>query len=331
MAEVYFSKDIEPILEKIDYSRLGKNVAIKTHFGERGCITYIDPKLVKKVYDKIVSLGKKCALIECNVLYRGSRTIRKDHLKIAKEHGFDFAPIDILDGEKGEEYIEVDVNGLVDKAMLGKGLKKYDSMVVLTHFKGHGFAGYGGVFKNIGMGLGSRAGKLHMHSAVMPYIDKSTCTGCETCIKNCPADAIALVKGKAEINQKKCIGCAMCVSVCPTRVVQVPWDGSTSEEVEKRIVDYTSAVMKIIPKEKMVFINVLKNITPECDCKSFKQKPMMEDIGVLFSYDPVAVDKASLDLAGEKFDKINKIYKSVQVNRAAEKGMGSKEYEIIEI
>ena len=127
MTNVYFSKTIKKIIDKIDYSHLGKNIAIKVHFGEKGCDTYINPEIVKSVYQKIASLGKKPTLIECNVLYKGSRTNSADHIKTAHNHGFGDMDIDILDGEKGEQFIEV------DGCKLGAGLKKYDSLIVLSH------------------------------------------------------------------------------------------------------------------------------------------------------------------------------------------------------
>ena len=187
MTPVLFAKNIEKILENIDYSKLGKNVAIKVHFGEIGCDTYMSPELVKKVYKKIESLNKKATLVECNVLYKGSRTNRTDHIKTALTHGFTDMNIDILDGEKGEEFVEI--NG----CKIGAGIKKYDSLLVISHFKGHVGTGFGAAIKNVGMGLGSRAGKLHMHSQVKPIIAKDNCTGCGLCVKCCNAKAIEII------------------------------------------------------------------------------------------------------------------------------------------
>jgi uncharacterized protein len=331
MEKVLLSKEIENILDNMDFSVLGKNVAIKVHFGERGCETYVNPKIVKKVYDKIVSLGKKATLVECNVLYRGSRTTKKDHLQTAKEHGFDFAQIDILDGEKGEEFIEAAYTG--GKAKLGKGIKKYDSMVAITHFKGHMMAGFGGAFKNLGMGLGSRAGKLDMHSKVNPSVNSSKCIGCSTCIKNCNANAISLINGKAFINKEKCEGCAMCIEVCPKEAIGVPWNGATKEELQRKIVDYSQAVISLF-KGKIIYINVLENITKDCDCFGVKQNSIVDNIGILYSKDIVAIDKASFDLANKKsknnFSKITGADET-QINYAAGKGLGKKEYEIVEL
>jgi uncharacterized protein len=331
MQEVYFSKKIEDVISKLDFSRLGKNVAIKLHFGEKGCVTYVNPKIVRKVYDKIISLGKKATLVECNVLYKGERTRATSHIKLAREHGFDFAPIDILDGEDGSEFIEVKLNnGVANPVKLGAGLKKYDSMVVLTHFKGHCDAGYGGVFKNLGMGLGSRAGKLHMHADVRPCIGEK-CVGCGICLKYCNAEAINILDGKAQINKDKCEGCAMCIAACPNNAVQIPWGTSSHENVQKKIVDYAEGVMKVVPC--MIFINVLENITKECDCFGIVQKPVVEDIGIVAGYDPVSVDKASLDLVRKspEFEKINDINKDGQVDYAEEKGLGKKEYKLIRL
>ncbi len=332
MSEVLFSKSIDKILEKMDFSCLGKSVAIKLHFGEKGCDTYIKPELVKQVYDHVVAMGSKATLVDCNVLYRGSRTNSTDHIQTAKEHGFTFAPINILDGEDGSEYIEVSIsNGLVKTVKLGKGLEKYDSMIVLTHFKGH-LCGYGGAFKNIGMGLGSRAGKLQMHSNVNPSVNEDICTGCGVCQEHCNFNAISIKEGKARIDPKKCAGCAMCIAVCPQKAVQVPWNGSTNEELCKKIVDYSEGVMKTIGKNNMIFINVLQDITERCDCVNEKQQPMMKDVGILTSEDPVAIDQASLDMVNKEsngaFDKINECDNYIQVKYAEEKGLGSRKYKL---
>lgn len=338
MEKVYLSKEIEKIVGEIDCSILGENVAIKLHFGERGCVTFLKPDLVRAVYDRVVSSGRKATLIECNVLYRGSRTNTTEHIKTAKEHGFGFAPIDILDGENGQEFVQVFLDkGLVKNAKLGKGLIKYDSIIVLTHFTGHEAAGLAGAFKNLGMGLGSRAGKLHMHSDIKPSIDPKKCIGCGICLENCNANAIELNKKanrKAKINHKRCEGCAMCIAVCPEKAVKIPWHGSTSKQLQKKIVDYAEAVMKLM-KSKIVFVNVLENITADCDCLRTVQEPIMDDIGILMANDIVAVDKASLDLANKyshgKFGKISSADKSIQADYAFKKGLGCKDYEIVDL
>jgi len=325
MEEIYFSKEIEKILEKIDYSKFGRTVAIKLHFGEKGCTTYMNPEIVRKVYNKIKSLGKEVCLVECNVLYKGSRTNSTEHIKTAREHGFDM-PIDILDGENGQEFISI------KGCKLGKKIKNYDSLIVLTHFKGHMMAGFGGALKNLAMGFASRVGKLDMHSLVKPSISKK-CTGCGVCIKSCNVKAISIVDGKAKIDKEKCEGCAMCIAVCNNGAVSVPWGGRTSEGLQKRIAEYASAVLGLFPNA--VFINVLENITKDCDCIEHVQKPIMKDVGILYSKDAVAIDKASLDLTNKlsnnKFNAINPINKNKQIEFAEDLKIGTSNYKLIDL
>lgn len=324
MAQVYFSKEIDRILDKLDFSQLGKKVAIKLHFGEKGCTTFLNPEIARKVYKKVESFGKKATLIECNVLYRGSRTNSTEHIKTAREHGFVNMDIDILDGEMGDESIEI--NG----CKIGRGIKKYDSIIVLSHFKGHNMAGFGGALKNSGMGLGSRAGKLHMHSTISPSIS-SKCIGCGTCVENCDVKAISIENGKAKINPDKCIGCAMCIAVCPEKAVSIPWQSESSSGLQKKIAEYSKAVLSLF--NKTIFINVLENITSDCDCMGSKQVPAIENIGILAGSDIVSVEQASLDLANKQgFSKIQKhIGKQEQIDYAEKIGLGSKKYELVEL
>ncbi|MBR9679937.1 MAG: DUF362 domain-containing protein [Candidatus Altiarchaeota archaeon] len=290
MTNVFHSYDFDKLLDKLDLSRLGHSVGIKVHIGEKGCTTFLKPELTKKLYDKIVASGRRANLIECNVLYIGPRTRASTHKQLAKEHGFDFAELDILDGEKGDESIEL------GGCKIGAGIKQYDSLIVLSHFKGHGTSGFGGAVKNIGMGLGSRAGKLDMHATTHPTVDSAKCVGCGLCIQSCPADAIQLKKGKAVIDQTKCIGCAMCISVCPEQAVRIPWGSRHGEELHKRVREYAEAVVNRIGKDKLIFINTLDNITDNCDCMNYPQEPIMPDKGFLLSNDMHAIDLASLKL-----------------------------------
>jgi uncharacterized protein len=333
MAEVFFSTQIGKIIEQLDCSLLGKNVAIKVHFGERGCTTYTDPKIVKNVYDKIMDSGRNASLVDCNVLYRGARINKAGHIRTAKDHGFDFAPIDILDGNIGSDTLEIKTKEIVAK--IGKGIQKYDSMVVITHFKGHTFAGYGGAIKNVGMGLGSRAGKLHMHSDIRPSIDNDKCSGCATCKENCGSDAIKIKDGHAKIIEEKCSGCATCIAVCQNGAVNIPWSGSTNNELLTKMAQYAQAVMQQIPN--MIFVTALENITPECDCVGMDQSNdiMVKKIGYLMSQDIVAIDAASVDLVNlhtkNKFESINKVDKHFQTAYAEKIGMGKRKYDLKEI
>ncbi|MDD4353713.1 MAG: DUF362 domain-containing protein, partial [Candidatus Nanoarchaeia archaeon] len=165
-----------------------------------------------------------------------------------------------------------------------------------THFKGHMMTGFGGALKNIGMGLGSRAGKLDMHSTIRPSVNEKKCIACGTCVKNCPVNAITLDK-KAFINSKICIGCATCIGVCPSRAINIPWSSSSPERLVERICDYSKAVLSLF--KNTIFINCLINITEHCDCHDSKQKKLGEDIGFLSSSDIVSIDSASKDLVIE--------------------------------
>jgi len=170
---VYFATTINKIIEELDLESLGQKVGIKINFGEKGCITYLNPDMVREVYEAVINTGREAALIETNVLYKGERTHASTHTKLAKEHGFDFAPIDIVDGEDGDQFTEIELTeGIANPVKIASNLKNYDSLVILSHFKGHIAAGFGGAFKNAGMGLGSRAGKLHMHASVSPSVDE---------------------------------------------------------------------------------------------------------------------------------------------------------------
>lgn len=325
MHKVRFSKNFDKILEQIDLSALGQKVAVKVHFGEKGCRTYMDPRLVKKVYDKIVSSGRAASLVECNVLYKGSRVNSREHIKTAREHGFKNMDIEILDGEDGGEFTDL------DGCKIGKGLENYDSMVVISHFKGHMGTGFGGAIKNVGMGLGSRAGKLDMHAVTKPIILEEKCTACGICARNCGVDAITIEGKTAKIDESACVGCAMCIAVCPRGAAEVPWQGRTNEELQKRVAEYAQAVIKHYPKT--LFLNLLTDITADCDCIGVEQKPIMDDVGFTYAGDIAAIDRASLDLANEysngKFSRINQIDMLKQFSSAEESGLGSGAYTLL--
>jgi hypothetical protein len=191
-------------------------------------------------------------------------------------------------------------------------------------------AGFGGAIKNIGMGLGSRAGKLAMHSNIRPKISKK-CNGCGICIQSCNAKAISLINGKSEINPDKCGGCAMCIAVCPQGAILIPWASESSDELQKKIVNYASAVTGLF--DNMIFINILENITRDCDCVGKKQVPVIENIGFIAADNIVAVDKASLDLANKfGFGAVQPhINKNVQTDYAIEKGLGKEDYKLREV
>jgi len=305
-----------------------KPVAIKLHFGEKGNTTHLKPELVKALTEQ---LNQQFVLTDCNVLYKGSRTQTADHIKVAKEHGFGFAPIKIAD-EEGE--IKIPVNLKHFKSIkVGKLIQEYENIIVFSHFKGHQSTGFGGAIKNLGMGLGSRAGKLAMHSNISPQIDPDKCTLCGKCKEECPANAIETINNKNIINKDKCIGCARCIAVCPQKAVKIPWDSTTEKELQERIVEYCYGIIK---GKNLIYFNALLNITKDCDCLGIEQKPIIEDIGILASADLVAIDQASLDLINKKIGK--NIFKELhgvsgldQLRYAEKLGLGSRKYKLIEL
>lgn len=335
-ATVFYSeKDFDAVLNKMP--EVKGPTGVKIHVGEMGNITYLNPVYAEKIIGKLKKCGVTSSLIECNVLYRGSRTNRKDHLKTAKAHGYDFADLDIVDGEYGEESWEIEVKRKhFDRILVGSGLKKYDNIITLSHFKGHGANGFGGALKNLGMGLGSRAGKMAMHAAFDLKINAKKCIGCGICAQKCDFGAIAVNKsGKAEIDFSKCSRCAGCIANCPQGAVEMPWNGTSSEGLQERIVEYCYGITNQI--NCPFYINVLKNITARCDCAGVKMQPISKDLGYLASSDPVALDRASLDLVmnsngGKDIIKEgNGVDSTRQLLYAEEVGLGTNSYKIEKI
>jgi uncharacterized Fe-S center protein len=310
----------------------GGKVALKIHFGEEDNTTHVRAEWLRDV----TSFFDEPVFVDCNVLYRGQRTNMESHLKLAEKHGFGYIPIDILDGERGEDYFKVPLDkGGGETAKLGAGLQKYGKLIAVTHFKGHIATGFGGALKNIGMGLGSRPGKLEMHAVVSPEVKSSKCIACGTCVEACPGEAITL-DGKALIDSGKCIGCARCIAVCPQGAIDISWD--LSDRVNKilmgRIAEYALAALR---GREWWFINFLTDITYDCDCLPGVQHPLMDDIGILLGRDPVAVDQASIDLVkernrgGDPFLAKHGVDGSHMLEYAEKLGIGVREYGLREI
>ncbi len=320
MSNVYFVKNQEDLSKFFDLIKLEGKVGVKTHFGEPGNKTFPNPKIVELFCNKVNG-----TLIETNVLYKSPRTETESHKKVALDHGFDFADIDILEGD-----FEVPINLKHFKsAFLGKGLENYDSLLFVSHFKGHGLTGFGGSLKNIGMGLASRKGKLQLHSGSKPSANDS-CTACGICKNECPVNAIS-INGKALVS-KDCIGCAKCIAVCPIGAMNVT-DWGASKEVQEKIVEYCKGVLK---NKKSFFINLVVDVTENCDCLGKEMKPVINDIGFLASSDPVALDKACYDLCIEKakkniFDEFCKGNPLIQLEYAEKLGIGSLKYNLINL
>lgn len=286
-------------IEQIDFQ--SKFTAIKIHFGEPGNLAYLRPNYAKVIVDLIKELGGKAFLTDCNTLYVGRRKNALEHLDAAYENGYNpFATgcqVLIADGLKGtdEAYVPVQNGEYVKEAKIGRAVMDADIVISLTHFKGHELTGFGGVLKNIGMGCGSRAGKMEMHSEGKPQVKTKTCVGCATCTKVCAQQAITVTDKKAAIDHEKCVGCGRCIGVCPFDAIVAAWDEST-EIVNKKIAEYSLAVLQGRPN---FHISLVVDVAPFCDCHAENDLPIVPDIGMLASFDPVALDRACVDLVNQ--------------------------------
>ena len=275
-----------------------KFTAIKIHFGEPGNLAYIRHNYANRMVSILHKLGAKVFLTDSNTLYSGRRSNAIDHLESAGENGFNpisvKAPVIIADGLKGTEFREIPINSEYCKtAKIGSAIADADVIISLNHFKGHEQAGFGGALKNIGMGAASRGGKLDLHSSSKPVIAKEMCIGCKQCIKDCNYEAIALNKyRKAVINYDICVGCGQCIAVCRYDAAQPVWDNA-SEIMNKKIAEYTWALLKDKPH---FHVNFIMDVSPDCDCWGSNDMPLVPNIGMAASLDPVALDLACADL-----------------------------------
>ncbi len=328
-------------------------VAIKLHFGEKGNTAFIRPIFFRKVVERVKELGARAFLTDSNTLYAGTRGDSVSHITTAIENGFGYAvinaPVIIADGLRGGSYAEVQINGEhIKTAYIGKDIVEADALLSIAHFKGHELAGFGGTIKNVGMGCAARRGKLEQHSDMSPKVKRKKCAGCGDCVEHCSQGAISIVEKKAVIDEAKCIGCGECIIVCPNKAIDIRW----SQDVglfQRKMVEYTAAVLKGKDK-KCLFVNFLTAISPACDCYGHSDAPIVHDIGILASKDPVAIDQASVDLVnshgaaenscvaeggdpGE--DKFRAIYPkidwAIQLAYAEKLGLGSRKYELIKI
>lgn len=281
---------------EIDFS--GKYVAIKIHFGEPGNLSYLRPNFAKTVADLCKSSGGKPFLTDCNTLYVGRRKNALDHLDAAYENGFSpfstGCQIIIADGLKGTDELDIPVAGgqYIQKAHIGRAVMDADVFVSLNHFKGHEGTGFGGAIKNIGMGCGSRAGKMDMHCGGKPDIHKELCRSCGACAKNCAHGAISFDDGrKASIDHNKCVGCGRCIGACNFDAIANGND-SANDELNCKIAEYAKAVVDGRPQ---FHINIVNQVSPYCDCHGENDTAIIPDVGMFASFDPVALDMACAD------------------------------------
>ena len=277
----------------------GKFVAIKMHFGELGNISYLRPNYAKAIVDLVKELGGKPFLTDCNTMYPGFRKNALEHLECAWENGFTpltvGCPVIIADGLKGTDDIAVPVEGgeYTKEALIGRAVMDADVFISLTHFKGHEMTGFGGTIKNIGMGCGSRAGKKDQHSAGKANIDETSCRGCRRCERECANGGLVYdpVNRKMRVDESHCVGCGRCLGACNFDAIHFAEDQAISV-LNAKMAEYTKAV---VSGRDCFHISLIVDVSPYCDCHSENDAPILPDIGMFVSKDPVALDQACAD------------------------------------
>ena len=289
-SKVYFTKEITPENVVKMYEMLGKElpgkVAVKLHSGEKGNQNYLRPEFVKAIVERVNG-----TVVECNTAYDGARNTTERHEKLMEEHGWSkYFTVDIMDGEGPDKVLEIPNGKVIQKDYVGKNIENYDSMLVLSHFKGHPMGGYGGALKQLSIGVASGHGKSYIH-----------CVGNEN----------GTFEEMFHVDQNKFL---------------------------EAMADSASAVAKYF-ENKIVYINVMCNMSVDCDCCAVAEDPCMKDIGILASLDPIAIDQACIDLVYnskdpgrdhfvERVERQNGVH---TIEAAAELGFGSREYELINI
>jgi len=366
MTEVYFAsaraRDNEGLVEKLGHlmEAVGLDlippkglVAVKLHLGERGTTSFLRPIYVRKAVEKIKERGGKPFLTDTTTLYRGERQNAVDYLRLAVANGFSYAtigaPIIIADGLRAADTVECRVElKHFETVKYASAVRQADALVVLTHFKGHLAAGFGGAIKNVSMGLGSRSQKQRMHADVKPQLrKKEVCVACGQCAQVCPAEAIQ-VEEVAHFDHNRCIGCAECIVVCPQGAIRILWNESP-RNLQEKMAETLYGVMQD-KKDKIAFFNFLLDVTPDCDCFPWSDTAIVPDIGILGTKDPIAIDQASVDLVnqmpgiptsalssalepgGDKFQALfPQVDWSHQLAYGEELGLGSRRYKLVEI
>ena len=343
------------LLDKASFANLGldrKFVAIKVHFGERGNLAFLRPNFARTVVDKVKAIGGKPFLTDCNTLYVGSRKDAIEHTETAWMNGFlpynVDCPVIIADGLKGTDEVAVPIEGgiVLKEALIGRAVMDADVVVSLNHFKGHEMCGMGGAIKNLGMGCGSRAGKMAQHCDGKVAVNQSLCIGCGKCAAICAHGAPSISNRKCSIDGAKCLGCGRCIGICPTDAISpTSWDGPAL--LDCKMAEDAKAVIQGRPN---FHINIAMDISPNCDCHGENDAPIVPDVGMFASFDPVACDQAAADavnaadpnrdsLLGESKVKGRDHFGTVseitdwtrQLVHAEKVGCGTRDYELIRL
>jgi len=323
-------------METEDFIKKGEFAAIKLTFGEEGTSGYIKAGWILKLVEALKQKTENLYILETNTLYREKRSNAVGHLHVAHSHGYDIQtvgiPIIIGDGLHGRDSQNVQIRGEhFEGVKLAKAVCETDAIISLSHVTGHMQTGFAASLKNLGMGCAARAGKLLQHSKTLPEVTVEKCVGCGECMKICPANAIGIKKKKAILVKERCIGCGECTVVCRADAIQIKYDENVVK-MQQKMVEYALGVKRAVGS-RIACVNFLCNVTKNCDCMSKAETPLVPDVGMIGGFDPVAVDKASLDIIG--VDTFKKAFPEVdpltQIQHAEKIKLGSGQYELIEV
>jgi len=338
---------VDTIIKKDDL------VAIKLHFGEQGSTAYLRPLFLRTIVNRIKKLHCNPFLTDTSTLYSGSRSDAVSHYNTAIQNGFGYSsvgcPLIIAGGLRGQSGTKIRINGeVLQEAVIATEIADADSIVAVTHFKAHELSGFGGALKNIGMGCATREGKLVQHSSVAPKVNAETCKGCKLCTGYCPAKAISMQAKKAHIDDDACIGCGECLLICPHKAIDIDWS-EPPDLFQKKMVEYAAGALHG-KKNKSLFLNFLIQVSPACDCYPNSDAPIVRDIGIVASTDPVAIDTASCDLVNNEESIPNTAIKKIQkkgedkwralfptidwqyqLEHAEKMGLGTRTYKLVRI
>lgn len=336
-------------LGTIDFDH--KFVAIKIHFGEMGNLAYLRPQYARALAAYIKERGGLPFLTDCNTLYVGSRKNALEHIETAvhkRLHSIRYRLPGDNSRRRARHRRGVYTHRLreVKTAKIGRAIADADIIISLNHFKGHEDAGFGGALKNLGMGSGSRAGKMEMHYDGKPVVDRDRCRGCLKCATICANDGIHYENNKAVIDHDNCVGCGRCIAICSFDAIK-PHNSSSAASLNRRIAEYAYAVVKDKPN---FHISIAADISPNCDCHPENDAPIVPNIGMFASFDPVAIDLAAADAVNAMpanprsalseaecrcHDHFINVHPNtnwrVQIEHGEEIGLGSSEYELIRI
>lgn len=359
-AKVYFYPTAQPeesldafsdMLAKLPSSLITGRTAIKMHFGEPGNPNHVSPAMTARVIDWVRHSGGDPLLCDTNTLYRGRRGVTPDHLAAAAANGFSpealGIPVRIADDpEWGPDLVLPSPGKHRSDIKLGGLFRDMHSLVVLSHFKGHLLAGFGGALKNIGMGMATRAAKQFQHADALPaFKDIALCTACGTCVAVCPTNCVSIFREKARFDTNACIGCAECIAHCPPGALKIIWNASP-RTMQERMVEHAAAALAHFGG-RTVSINVIARVSADCDCMAHPGNPLVPDIGFLAGVDPVSVDQASLDLvnaapvargatiarsSSKKFQAARPdVDPTIQLETAETLGIGTRRYELVTV